>query len=119
MALLTCKEYLAKCEGFDPIFDKMTGPLITIPDEALTIIEIIQRYSRGIPLPIRQPLFDEEAELMDEGDDLQLLSDVRDQQAYLEEQARRGVDVPSSLSEPEKGSEELKASKATSRTEEV
>lgn len=80
MALLNFDEYLLRSECSTPILDKAEGPEITMPDEALTIVEIIQRYSRGIPLPTREGIYDEDIDLIDEPDDLQALSDVIDMQ---------------------------------------
>lgn len=103
MALLTCNHYLAICEGFEPELDTCTGPLITVPDDALTIVDIIQRYSRGIPLPTREAIYDEDVDLLEEDEPLQALSDVIDmQQDLLANAAKSSVDrseTPSSETE--------------------
>lgn len=120
MALLSCNEYLAKCEGFEPQLEPISGPVLTVPDDALTIIEIIQRYSRGIPLPWREGLYDEDSSLIMEDDSLQILSDVMDKQAELAHEIHQNAGPVSGPSnEAETGSKPKSDGESVGSEEEV
>jgi len=41
------------------------SPSLTIPNEALSVREILIRYSRGLPIDERVPIYDEENDLLD------------------------------------------------------
>lgn len=43
----------------------ITQPSMTVPDQSLTIREIMDRYARGLPLDIKTPQWDENADLDD------------------------------------------------------
>lgn len=47
--------------------ERNNGELITLPDQSLTVKEILYRFTNGLPLdvPIRNPNFDEDYELND------------------------------------------------------
>lgn len=45
--------------------EKVTQPSMTVPNEAMSIREILVRYSRGLPIDAKVPIYDEENDLPD------------------------------------------------------
>lgn len=87
---------------FAKTYEKNTQPGLTVPDQAMTIREIMERYSRGLPLEgERVPVYDGEDEFEP---DLKHM-DLADRQAVLE--AR--IDELSSLKEKFAAFEKAKA----------
>lgn len=52
-------------EPNNPIGEINNLPSMTIPNEALSVREILVRYSRGMPIDSKVPMFDEENDLID------------------------------------------------------
>lgn len=44
---------------------KFTMPSMTVPEQSLTIRQILDRYARGIPLESKQPIWDDNADIDD------------------------------------------------------
>nr|QJB19016.1 MAG: hypothetical protein [Microvirus sp.] len=46
--------------------EKNTQPSMTVPDQAMSVRELLQRYARGLPLGgMKTPVFDEDDEMPD------------------------------------------------------
>lgn len=68
-------------------YETTDKPSMTIPDQALTIVQILDRYARGLPLGGEKvPMYDSEGDvdmhdfqLMDEPDRIQYMMDMRDE----------------------------------------
>lgn len=61
---LRIKNYLNR-DTFPKNYKHFTMPSETIPDQSLTIRQILDRYARGLPLDAKQPLWDHNADIDD------------------------------------------------------
>lgn len=53
-------------EHFPRDYEVNTMPSMTVPDQSLSITQIMQRYARGLPLEgVRVPIYDEENDMPD------------------------------------------------------
>ena len=52
------KNYMNR-ESFPKNYKTFTQPSETIPDQTLSIRQILDRYARGIPMDVKQPIWDE------------------------------------------------------------
>lgn len=73
--------------------EKPIGVSETVPDESLTVRQILDRYSRGLPTGSRQPTFDSEATL--DSEDLEKIKtmDLYEQEEYRTALANRALDL--------------------------
>lgn len=67
-----------------------TMPSMTIPDQTLSIREILDRYARGLPLEARTPIWDENPDIDDYIEDPRRM-DLSERQ-QLAEEAKRELD---------------------------
>jgi len=90
--------------------ETFTNPSLTIPNEALSVREILIRYSRGLPIDERVPIYDEENDLLDPRKmDLADVQELREQYAAeLAEikQKKKEYDEAQARAEQEKLEEE-------------
>lgn len=69
---------------FPPYYEVNEGVSLTVPDQTLTVSQILERYTRGLPLGGKVPIYDEEDTLPDVRTlDLAELQELREQ--YEEE----------------------------------
>lgn len=50
---------------FPPYYEVNEGVSLTVPDQTLTVSQILERYTRGLPLGGKVPIYDEEDTLPD------------------------------------------------------
>ena len=56
---------LLNANTFEKKYKAFTQPTRTIPDQSLSIREILERYSRGLPLDVKEPIWDDNADDFD------------------------------------------------------
>jgi hypothetical protein len=52
-------------ESFPKNYKLFTMPSETIPDQTLTMRELLDRHSRGLPINVKTPIWDEESDIDD------------------------------------------------------
>lgn len=50
---------LLNAQEFEKNYEQSTKPSMTIPDQALTVKEILNRFARGIPLEQHTPIYED------------------------------------------------------------
>lgn len=50
---------------FDKKYEKNTSPSMTVPDQTMGLREILERYTRGLPINGNVPIYDEDDDLPD------------------------------------------------------
>lgn len=73
-----------------------TKPSLTIPDQTMTVVQIMQRYAQGLPLTsgVKVPIYEgEDSEVPLNWDKM----DISEQQDFMEENAQRIVDMRNDL----------------------
>lgn len=55
----------ANRDSFPKNYQTFTQPSETIPDQTLSIRQILDRYARGIPMDVKEPLWDENPSIDD------------------------------------------------------
>jgi hypothetical protein len=50
---------LLNAQDFEKSYEQSTKPSMTIPDQALTVKEILQRFARGIPLEQHNAIYED------------------------------------------------------------
>jgi hypothetical protein len=58
------KNYLNR-DSFPKNYQTFTQPSETIPDQTLSIRQILDRHSRGIPMDVKTPIWDENPDIDD------------------------------------------------------
>ena len=60
--MLQIKNYLNR-DSFPKKYKEFTMPSETVPDQSLTMRQILDRYARGLPLDVKTPIWEEDDEL--------------------------------------------------------
>ncbi|AXH77831.1 MAG: hypothetical protein [Microviridae sp.] len=60
--MIQVKNYLNR-DTFPKKYKAFTMPSETVPDQSLTIRQILDRYARGLPLDVKTPIWEEDDEL--------------------------------------------------------
>jgi len=59
--MIRIKTYLNR-DSFEKNYKLFTEPSETIPDQSLTMRQILERYARGLPLDAKRPIWEEDDE---------------------------------------------------------
>lgn len=98
---------------FEKDYRKIIGPSLTVPDQSLKLREVIERFSRGIPIPTPQniELYEEEENLataqgydmrnLDISERQELIQNIREtvKEQKQRERKRKATPPPPSLEE--------------------
>ena len=60
--MIPIKNYLNR-DSFPKKYKAFTMPSETVPDQSLTMRQILDRYARGLPLDVKTPIWEEDDEL--------------------------------------------------------
>jgi hypothetical protein len=71
-------------DQFPKKYKEFTMPTETVPDQTLSMREILDRHARGLPVPTNIPVFEQEADIDDIMPDVRTL-DLSERQAFAEQ----------------------------------